>query len=241
MFEGLPLAEGAKVYLDCLPRYEELPDETYMIPDQGNFLLPINPSRYQWYNLISQFRYVSAKTKLNRDFFLSLPGIKSVDFQDCLYFQWRDEHIGFRMADIADSVIDGQMGDYRKVLCFHSTIWGAISAFYFETAFRTYWRYWHALYGCDHSMILCEGDAEIKRDEDEQWANPYYYGQAFSDLVPVPWGFRLEVKEKGHYVIRCLGDSETSGLYDLSAEIKDGRLINNVEMTLLIKNRRACY
>ena len=65
MFKGLPLTDHGKNYLDSLPQYEELPAEAYMIPDCGNYLLPIDPSRYQWYNLETQFQYVSANTKLN--------------------------------------------------------------------------------------------------------------------------------------------------------------------------------
>lgn len=238
----LCLIDGVKSYMDSLPAYEGWASDSIQIETPGNYLLPIDPVRYQWYFLSSACQYACnayANFVLDGTFFDSLPGIERVTFEKA-YFKWRSLDRSFRMADIAESMIDGQKEDFRTKLKFLPTIFGAISAFFFVSQFDYYVRYWHALYGYDYIFILHESDSLMKRPQIVRNRKPIKFGLPYSDLIPIPWGVRLEVIHPNHFIVRCLGDSMSSGLCDLSAEVEDGVLVRK-ESILLYKNQRIRY
>lgn len=243
MTKHFTLCDGVDRYIESLPTYEPWKDKVFEINKVGNFLLPVEPVRIQWYYLNQVARFVSSYRNhfaITQKTFSDLPGVKSFDCP-IVDFEW--EHLDtsyIRMADVASRKVDGVEVDLLEGFSFEKTLSGAVSALFFAHGFDRYTSYWHALYGCDHGFILHESDTDSKRDEHEQSFKPLKFGLSYSELVSIPWGVRLEVKSSDEMVVRCLGDSMTSGLWDLSVNLKQGR-VAKVDALLLYKNRRMCY
>ena len=256
------LKDGAKDYIDSLPRYVKWPNsDSFAIDTPGAFLLSIDPCCSHWYSLIETISELTSWDKnyiIDGSVFKSMAGVEDFLF-DKVAFRWQNlptnepkETIDTslkdwefylthaRMADTATPFVDDMEVDLISGLCFESSVMGAISAMFFMTRFQQFTRYWHALYGNDHIFILEESQSLSKRNELLQRYWPLKFGKPFSTQISIPWGFRLEVSSSNEYTIRCLADSMTSGLYDISVSIKDG-IVKSQKRILLYANRRMCY
>ena len=240
----ITLCDGVKEYIEALPSYEPWKMSSLLIQQPGNYLLPVEVSRFQWYYLSKLSRYFTTSSRnfsIDSRIFKEMPGVELARFQTA-NFKWQGLKHSYRMADIAHCFMDGTEGELVSRLVFLPSLSGAIAALFFSTKFHYYVRYWHALYGCDHQFILHESDSLSKRTENDRIYKPYEFGQPYSDLVPIPWGFRLEVKSAEEYTIRCLGDSMTSGLCDLHVTVRNGQVnAEDISSLLIYSDRRMWY
>lgn len=111
-----------------------------------------------------------------------------------------------------------------KHLVFENSVEGGITAFVMVTTLNQFISWWHALYGCDHSFIPYRHS--IGRNLGYRVsASKAKYASAFSSCNSIPYGFRLEMLEQNHYLVRALAQTPTDGLVDFTMEIKDGKLI----------------
>ena len=93
--------------------------------------------------------------------------------------------------------------DVGTHLRFEPTIIGAITTYFFA------------------SFPNCRGYSLISnKDTDRSWWLGRTFGEALSANVPIPWGLRIEVLSKGHYIVSCLGFSYWD-LVDHNVEVRD--------------------
>ena len=206
----LPLSDKARAYIAKLPVYKDLPRMAYRIPDEpGAYCLPLDASKAMW-EFLSDWcgNFVQHGKTVEADFFKSIPGVADISIQDDLIFHW--ERCG--MFTFGSVYLNGQ-NKKRELFCpsktmrFEPTIAGALAAFYFEVFYPK----------SGYGLIYCS-DKNHRFDK--------AYGEALSAQIPIPWGFRIEIIEKGHYLISCLLHYTFDDLHDINVEVKNGKILH---------------
>ena len=221
----------AVAYIKSLPVYEDYSHSLETLPNSGAYRLPIEPCGKQWLFLDNFFsEHLDSKNlyRYSSDFFGKLPGIKAVNFEEIAIIPdpKREGSIGARSSMLVYSAGHEAEFSVRKHLVFEDSVAGAISALVISTTINKYISFWHALYGCDHDFIAYEENVPGKQKrKTAKGSQNSAFPSAFSEINPIPWGFRVEILEAGHYLVRGLAQSPTSGLIDLSTELKNGSIV----------------
>lgn len=223
--------QEATAYIKSLPFYEDYSHSLETLPNSGSYRLPIKPCGQQYLLLDDFFReHLDSKNlyQYSSDFFGKLPGIKAVNFEKLSIIPdpQREGSCGARSSMVVSSAGHEEEFSVKKHLVFEDSVAGAISALIISTTINRYISYWHALYGCDYVFIPFEEylPHEQKRKATKE-SRGSAFPSAFSEINPIPWGFRIEILEPGHYLVRGQAQSLTAGLVDLSTELKNGSII----------------
>lgn len=237
----------AAAYIKSLPIYEDYSHSLETLPDSGSYRLPIEPCGKQWLFLDNFFReHLDSKNhyQYSADFFGKLPGIKAVNFDEISIIPdpKREGSFGARSSMMVSSAGHETEFSVRKHLIFEDSVAGAISALVISTTIDKYISFWHALYGCDHTFIAYEKNIPRKQKrKTTKGSRSSAFPSAFSEINPIPWGFRIEILEPGHYLVRGQAQSPTSGLIDLSTELKNGSIVRAFGIVVQESLNRVMY
>ena len=234
----------AVAYIKSLPVYEDYSHSIETLPNSGAYRLPIEPCGKQWLFLDNFFReHLDSKNlyRYSADFFGKLPGIKAVNFEEISIIPdpKREKSYGARSSMKVSSAGHEAEFSVRKHLVFEDSVAGAISALIISTTINKYISFWHALYGCDHVFIpYVENIPHKQKRKTAKGSQNLAFPSAFSEINPIPWGFRIEILEPGHYLVRGQAQSLTSGLIDLSSELKNGSIVR--AFGIVVQENRNC-
>lgn len=230
--EYYPPSKEAIVYINSLPKYAKYQGALNALPSSGSYRLPVQEAGSQLSLLLQQFgeKFRVNKNKpdyeIPRSFFEALPGVKKVKFQAMTVSYLNGHHSSIGGRNLLTVTLLSQQEEFAisKHLVFENSVEGGITAFVMVTTLNQFVSWWHALYGCDHSFIPYRHS--IGRNLGYRVsASKAKYASAFSSCNSIPYGFRLEMLEQNHYLVRALAQTPTDGLVDFTMEIKDGKLI----------------
>lgn len=231
--EYYPPSKEALVYINSLPKYDKYQGAMNALPSSGSYRLPVQEAGSQLSLLLQQFgeKFRVNKNKpdyeIPRSFFEALPGVKNVKFQAMTVSYLNGHHSSFGGRNLLTVTLTSQQEEFAisKHLVFENSVEGGITAFVMATTLNQFISWWHALYGCDHSFIPYRHS--IGRNLGYRVPTSYKtkFASAFSSCNPIPYGFRMEMLEQNHYLIRALAQTPTDGLVDFTVEMKDGKLI----------------
>ena len=239
----LPPNDEALTYIRSMPVYQEYSYPLDSLPEAGSYRLPVEFCAKHWLSLDNYFRSHLSSKRLYRysaDFFKQIPGIKEVHFEEISIIPDPnvERSIGGRSQMIVYLNEHEEKFSVENHLVFENSIAGAITSLVISTTINQYISYWHALYGCDHAFIPSEKDI---RDVSPDQTKSLKFPNAFSKTVPIPWGFRIEIIEAEHYLVRALAQSPTSGLLDVTTEIENGIVVQNSKILLQERLERMMF
>lgn len=226
----------ASAYISSRPQYKPLPQTTYEIPDNGNYQLPLKLFGFQYLYLNELFKATISRdnvTHLMPNFFPSLPGVKAVNF-DVLSFIPPGKDFGMGARSFVVATKNGESHTFlpSKDIQFENTVTGAVTAFIVMACLNRHISWWHAYYGADHDCFIFHSWVPKEEGKESPDTRKEIYAAPFSSQNSLPYGFRLEIQSKRVYTVSALAESRTSGLIDLSLEIKDG-LAQRLDYTVL--------
>ncbi len=230
--EYYPPSKEVIIYIDSLPEYAKYQGAMNVLPSDGSYRLPVQEAGRQLGLLMQQFseNFHVNKNKpdyeIPADFFKTLPGVKNVKFQTMTVSYLNGRHRSFGGRNLLTVTLPSQQEEFviSNLLVFENSVEGGIAAFVMATTLNQFISWWHALYGCDHSFIPYRHS--IGRNLGYRVsASKAKFASAFSSCNPIPYGFRMEMLEQNHYLVRALAQTPTDGLVDFTVEMKDGKLI----------------
>lgn len=210
----------ALFYISETPRYEKLPASTFFLPQKpGAYVLPLGSVCPLWDYLNFLFNeYRHHGQIIPTDFFTSLPGVARIDFEKSVYCVQDQDDYGVIKPPVYMR-IDGYWNSYpyfdvKDSFHFHSTIQGAITAFFLFFVIKN----------PNHLLICPNGELDHQYELDR-------YPDLLSEQIRIPWGLRVETIGESHYRISCLATGLGGPLRDLNLELKDGRIISGESPT----------